>query len=141
MVNHSTIWLLLSIYIVLTGFVGQKAHAHMVVALVMKKVVTIREDVAGISHTYMPIRAAISLFIDASEQVPLILPNMHGQKLLTLHSRSLSRWGRECLAFSCSYNGRQYNVYGCVQPAALPITQDTEPTIVDTPLTLIVRMR
>jgi len=33
MVNHSAMWSLLSIYIVLTGFVCHKAQEHVVVAL------------------------------------------------------------------------------------------------------------
>ena len=67
-------WSLFSIYIVLTGFVGQRAHEHWVVALWMKYLITVLEDVVDISNTYLPITAAISLFMDASDQVPLILP-------------------------------------------------------------------
>jgi hypothetical protein len=37
----------------------------------MKKVVTIPEDVARISRTYLPIKAAISFFIDFGHQAPL----------------------------------------------------------------------
>jgi len=42
----------------------------------MKYVVTVPEDVAEISCTYLPRKAAISLFMDAWDQAPLILPKM-----------------------------------------------------------------
>jgi len=45
----------------------------------MKYVVTVPEDVAGISRTYLPIPAAISCIIDACDQAPLILPKMQDQ--------------------------------------------------------------
>jgi len=38
----------------------------------------------GISCTYLPIKAALSLFLDACDEVPLILPKMEDQKLLML---------------------------------------------------------
>ena len=50
----------------------------------MKYVVTVPEDVAGISRTYLPIKAAISFCMDAFDQAPLILPKMQDQILLTL---------------------------------------------------------
>jgi len=43
----------------------------------MKYVVTVTEDVVGKSHAYLPIEAAISLFMDASDKALLILPKMH----------------------------------------------------------------
>jgi len=42
----------------------------------MKYVVTVPEDVVEICRTYRPIMAAISLFIDACDQAPLILLKM-----------------------------------------------------------------
>jgi len=45
----------------------------------MTYVVTVQEDVAGISRTYLPIMAAITLFMDACDQAPLILPQMQDQ--------------------------------------------------------------
>jgi len=57
----------------------------------MKEVVTVPEDVAGISRMYLPVMAAIPLPMDACDQVPPILPKIQNQKLLTLHSRSFWR--------------------------------------------------
>ena len=51
----------------------------------MKQVVTVLEDVAGISRTYLLIKPAISLFMDACDQAPLLLRKMQDQKSLTLH--------------------------------------------------------
>jgi hypothetical protein len=51
----------------------------------MKYVITVPEDVVGTSHTYLPIKAAISIFMDACDEVPLIFPKMQEQKSLTLH--------------------------------------------------------
>ena len=56
MVNHSAMWPFLSIYIVLTVFVLQKAHEYWVVPLKMKLVVTVLEDVPGLSLIYLPMR-------------------------------------------------------------------------------------
>ena len=52
---------------------------------VNKIFVTVPEDMAAISHTHLPIKAAISSFLDTSDQVPLILPKMQDQKSSTLH--------------------------------------------------------
>jgi len=65
----------------------------------MKWVVTVLEDVAGISGTYLPIKTAISLFMVACDQVPVMLPNMQNKKSLTLRWLSFSRWGTEHLSF------------------------------------------
>jgi len=75
---------LLSIDVILTGFVDQKAQEHLAVALEVILVITVQEDVAEISRTYLPIKAAISLFIEDGDQVPLILQKKHEQKSLTL---------------------------------------------------------
>jgi len=106
----------------------------------MTYVVTVPEDVAGISHTYRPIKAAISLFMDAHDQAPLILPKLQDQYSLTLRCPSVSRWGRESFALFFCYKYGGYYVYGYVYSVAPQITQDTPPTIVDAPLTLIMRM-
>jgi len=60
----------------------------------MKYVVNVPEDVAGIPCTYLPIKAAIYLFMNAGDQAPLILLKMQDLKLLTLCCRSLSGCGR-----------------------------------------------
>jgi len=65
---------------------------------------------------------------------------MQGQKWLTLHWHSFSRWGRECVAFSFANKGGQYVFYEYLQPIATQITQDARPEIVDAPLMLISRM-
>jgi hypothetical protein len=93
-------WSLLFIYVVLTGFASQKPYEHLVVALEMKFVVTVQEDAAEISRTYWPVMAVISLFMNACDKVPLILPKKQEPKSLTLCGCSFSRWGRELLAFS-----------------------------------------
>ena len=98
------------------------------------------ENVAGISHAYSPIQAAISLFMDGCDQVPHILPKMQNKKSSTLRWHSFPRWGGERCAFSFPYKGGQYFVYDCVRPVAHRITLDTCPTIVYTPLTLIFRL-
>jgi len=45
----------------------------------MTYVVTVPEDVAGISRTHLTIKAAIFLFVEAFDQAPLILPKMQDQ--------------------------------------------------------------
>jgi len=65
---------------------------------------------------------------------------MQHQTSLMLLWHPFSNWGRECFTFSFGYKGGQYFVYDSVKPVAPQITQDTWPTIVDAPLTLIFRM-
>jgi len=60
----------------------------------MDEVVTVPEDVAGISHTYVSIQAAKFLFMDACGQVPPISQMMQEQKLLMLSWRSFSGLSR-----------------------------------------------
>jgi len=74
----------------------------------MKSVVTVPEDVAWISHTYLHIKAAISFFMDACNQAPLIVPKMQDQKLLTLCWRSFSGFGREREYAQFANQGGQY---------------------------------
>jgi len=106
----------------------------------MKWVVTVPEDVAGISSTYLLIKAAISFVIDTCDQVPLMLWKMQDQKLWTLPWCSFSRWGRERFAFSYNFKGCLYFVYDSVQPVAPQITQNTLLTIVDASLMSIFRI-
>jgi len=54
--------------------------------------------------------------------------------------RSFSGWGREHDAIFCELEGSQYLVYEWLQPFATEVTQDAQPKIVDSPLTLIFRM-
>jgi len=63
---------------------------HYVARFWMKKVVTAWEAVVGIYLAYLPIEAAKSLFIDAYDLAPLILPEMQDQELLTLCRCSFS---------------------------------------------------
>jgi len=55
----------------------------------MKSVDTVPEDVARISRTYLPIKAAISFFMDVFDQAPVILPKMQDQISLMLCWRSV----------------------------------------------------
>ena len=48
----------------------------------------------GISHTYLPIKAAISLLMDACDRAPLMLPKMEDQKWLMLRRHSFSSCSR-----------------------------------------------
>jgi len=50
----------------------------------MKYVLTVTEDVARISRTYLPIKAAIFLLMDASDEAPLIIPKTQDQISLML---------------------------------------------------------
>ena len=51
---------------------------------------------ARISCTYLPIKAAISVFMDVCDQAPLIILKMQDQISLTLCWRSFSGCGWEC---------------------------------------------
>jgi len=49
----------------------------------------------------------------------------------------IGQWASHLLFF---FKGAQYFVYDCLQPVTTQITQHTQPTIVDTSLTLIVKI-
>jgi hypothetical protein len=66
------------------GFVSQKASEQLVVAVKMKKVVTVGEDAAELFGIYVPLQTAVFLFMHACNQVPLILQKKQEQKLFTL---------------------------------------------------------
>ena len=80
------------------------------------------------------------MYIDRNGQMVLWLAMMGGQQSFTLHWRSFLRWGRERFTSSGFYEGGHYFIYDCLQPVTPQITQDTRPTIVDAPLTLICKM-
>jgi len=86
----------------------------------MKWVIARLEDLAGIFHTYLPIKAAISLFMDACDQALLIVPKMEDPNWLTLHWRSFSRWGGEHFTFSFCNKDGQYFVFDCIEPVTPP---------------------
>jgi len=50
----------------------------------MISVVTVPEDVARISRTYMPVKAVISFVMNICDHPPHILPKMQDQISLTL---------------------------------------------------------
>jgi hypothetical protein len=66
----------------------------------MKSMITVREDVAKISRTYLPISAAISFFMDACSHLPRMLLKKQEQKWLMICGRLFSRLGREGVAIS-----------------------------------------
>ena len=84
MVNHSVMRRLSSLYIVLTVIIPSKAQEYLLGALSMISVVTVPEDVARISRTYMPVKAVISFVMNICDHPPHILPKMQDQISLTL---------------------------------------------------------
>jgi hypothetical protein len=74
----------MSIYGMLTGFIGYNVHNHWVTALKTNKVVIILEAVAGTSRAYLSIKAANTLFIDVCNHLPPRLPKIQDQKLLLI---------------------------------------------------------
>ena len=132
--------LLLSIYEILTVYIGYNAQELLVAALKMIWVVTVCEAVTGMSLAHLPNQVANSFITEVGEQAPYWLPIMRAQISLTLSWRLFSRWGRECVTSSFAYEGSQYLIYDCLQPISTQITQDGSPKIVEAPLTLISRM-
>jgi len=65
---------------------------------------------------------------------------MQDLKLLMLRWCSFSGFCREHVAVVFAFKGCQYLINGCLEPIRTEITQDTMLTIVDTPLTLILRL-
>jgi len=86
------------------------------------------------------IKTVKTMYIEKNGHIQLWLTTMQCQQLLTHGWCTFSKWGREHVAFSFPYKGSQYFVYDWLQPVAPQITEDTRPTIVDAPLTLILTM-
>jgi len=80
------------------------------------------------------------MYIDHNGHIMRWLTMMDSQRSLTLRWHSMSTWGRECFTSSFSYNGGHYFRYDCLQHDTPQSTQDTQPTIVDAPLTFIFKM-
>jgi len=93
------------------------------------------------SWAFWWMKAVQPMYIQNNGHIALWLTMMQGQQSLMLRWCSHPSWDRVHVVFSFSYKGGQYFVYNCLQPVALPITQDTTPTIVDAPLMLILKMR
>jgi len=70
--------------------------------------------------------------MDTGGLVPLIWLKMQEQKSLTLHSHTVSSWGRESVALFIVSKGSQYYLSDYVELVTLQITQDTQSTIIDT---------
>jgi len=68
------------------------------------------------------------------------LQNMQDLKLLTLHWRSVSGCSREHVAVDFPSKGCQYLINGCLQPIGTWIAQHWKLKMVDTLLTLVLRM-
>jgi len=73
----------------------------------------------------------------SNDQIALEIPDLQDQVSMTLCWRSLSKWGRECVAFSFAYIASQYLINEWPQPIAPQITHDARLRIVDAASTLI----
>jgi hypothetical protein len=119
---------------------AETPNNHYVAGLQMKSVVTVWAAVAGMYLAYLPMEAAKSLFMDACDLAPLIIPKMRDQKSLALRWRSFSWCGRGHADSSLAYNDREYSISDSLQPFTTQITKDAKPKIVDTLLMLIFMM-
>jgi len=84
-----------------------------------------------------PIKAAKNSFMTDYNLSEVWFPRTQDQKLLTLHWRSFSWWGREGIAVCLAYKGGQKLRCDWLQLIGGVIAQDAWPYIVDAPLTLI----
>ena len=95
-------------------------------------------DGAGsVSLSLLSIKAANSLIMYSNDQMVFELPDLQDQNSITLCWRSLSEWGRECVAPTFAYAAIQYLIYEWLQPIATQITHDARPKIIDAALILI----
>jgi len=94
----------------------------------------------SVSLSLLPIKAAYTSVMNVSDQTPCRVTMMQSQTLLTHCWHSFSQWGRQCVTVSFAYKCSLYLIYEGLHPIATQITQDARPKIIDSPLTLIVRM-
>jgi len=92
-----------------------------------------------ILKSVLPIKAANNSFMTDYNLSEVRFPRTHDQKLLTLHWRSFSWWGREGIAICFGYRGSQKLVYDLRQPIGGVISRKVWRKIVDTLLTLILQ--
>jgi len=98
------------------------------------------EGARSVSLSVFPIEAANTFNIYRNDHIAFDLRDLQDQKLLTLRWRSISEWGSEHKARTFAYKASQYRICEWSQPFAKQITSDARPKIVDTPLTLILRL-
>jgi len=84
MVIQSVMRVLLCIYRVLTGFIGQNANENLVALLKTNKVVIVLAAVTTICLAFLPLQAANFVYIDICDPAPHRLTTMHDQKSLML---------------------------------------------------------
>ena len=138
--NQSAMLLLLPIYDVLTAFVGEHTHVHLVAALSLKPVNTVQEAVAGIYLSYRPIKGANAMFIDLYDQAPHRMPKMHAHASLTRRWRSFWRWGMVRAASFFAYKDNKLYHYVWPLRNHFLITWLIRTKIVDSPLMLDFRL-
>jgi len=90
--------------------------------------------------TVLPETAPITPNMNYCHKVTLRWCKMQDQKLLMLHWRSFSRWGRVRVTLVFAPKGHQYLINECLHPITTWITQDAKRSNVKAPLTLIFRM-
>jgi len=98
------------------------------------------DGVTQLSWTVSNEKAPRTSYMNFCHNATLRLAKMQDQQSLTLHSRSLSGWGREHLSNVFAPKGGQFLIYGCFQPIASWITHDARLKIIDARLTLIFRI-
>jgi len=67
-----------------------------------------RNGAASVSLSLLLVYAVHNTFMNGCIHLPLSLPNIEDQKLLTRHGLSFSGWGRERVSVVFDYNGGQY---------------------------------
>jgi len=72
-------WLLMSIYEVLTAFILQYSHDYLVADLKMNSVAIVHQAITGTSLGYLPIQATDSQIIDVYTHSQLWLPRIYNQ--------------------------------------------------------------
>jgi hypothetical protein len=100
MVNHWARWHQLTISGVVTSFISWNIQDYRVPTLETNLVMIVWEAVAGPHLAYQLIKAAKTLFNDVCDHLPSRLPKIQAQISLSLCWRSLSKWGRDSVAFS-----------------------------------------
>jgi len=88
----------------------------------------------------LSIKAANMSFMNVWDESLHRLTMMQGHTLLTHHWGSFSAWGTDCVTSSVVLKCGLCLIYERLYPIATQITQDARPTIINVPLTLILRM-
>jgi len=87
------------------------------------------DEADSVSLLFLHLKVANTSFMNVCNQMPVRLPKMLDQKLLSLLWHWFLGGGRECITVLVPSNSCQYLIYWCLQSISTLVTPDAKPKI------------